>query len=401
MQESVQDLIHRTCWDRRVITLPDEHVDFIILSPTLNDRNMALHVRRSVHAIALDGGALSEQEIIAAAISGGSWTSDNEQIIESTEDQINEIESKLLKEKLISRRRKMKIAVSHLRQQHKTLRIERASMTVMSAEYLAHEQMVYTLIKRTVRDANGNAIWHSDSEFRQWRDDNVDAIDVFVQAIVNESIIDIVDVRRVARSAEWRLIWTCNRDNLSHLFGRDPASISLDQKMLVYWSKIYDMAYESPDRPGEAIVNDDDKFDVWFQNKIEELAERKVNTGHTSAQPGKRKSVHDHHEQGVVLDGYYSDDCSCGAIEHKGRGLGMSMRHANNCPHGVFIKYTDEEKDELANKFYGRNPDNIRSMMNSEHDRVIDEGLIEEQHLRGKKTRMILGSDQKVHARRR
>lgn len=401
--KTISELIHIITWDRRIVKIPDEiNSTFhhcMLKIPTIEDHNMAYFIKSEVYDQAIAGGAPTEKQLMVEVVSADMWSVENEKFIEDAEDQVNQLESRLLKERNVVQRKRIKREIEEIRGRYIHLQNERSAMVVNSAEYMAHERMILFLISRITLNMGGECIWSNVDEFYDWYRSHKEAGIFLAKHIVNETIMDIKTIRRVARSGEWRLLWSAHSNNIQALFTPNIRELNINQKMLVYWSRVYDNAFESTERPDEETINDDDKFDVWFQNKLEEREERKLNNGQLSKK-GKR-SHGDHHERGVVIDGYYSDDCTCGAIEHKGRGLGETHRHANNCPYGVFVKYTEKDKMEISDQIYGKNKSQIRNQVNKEQEYVADHGTIEEQKLRNKKSRMILGSDQKVHARKR
>lgn len=403
-EKTITELIHLITWDRRIVKIPGE-IDspfrhFVLLIPTTYDHNMASHIKDSVYEDAIAGGAPTEEELLESVKAAGMWSDENDEIIATAADRINQLESRLLKERAVVRRKKTMKEIEEVRTQVVRLEAERAALCMVSADYMAHEQTVFFLVSRLVCDIDGQRIWNDEEDFAEWRREYPEAAIFFAQQLTQDGGFSVKDIRRVARSAEWRLVWTTNSDNVQALFSQNIRSLSMNQKLLIYWSRIYDNAFESTERPDEETLENDDLFDAWFQNKIEEREEKKLNRG-ALAQYGKRNTVNDHHERGVVIDGYYSEDCTCGAIEHKGKGLGESRRHSNDCSYGIFVNYTEEEKEEIANQVYGRNTKKIRSHLNNEQEYVADHGMVEEHKLRQKKSRMLLGSDQKVHARKR
>lgn len=64
------------------------------------------------------------------------------------------------------------------------------------------------------------------------------------------------DLRLIARSEPWRSFWSIN-PNCFRVLGDE-------QKALIMFSKMYDTVYDHPDRPEEAVINDDDMLDGWF-----------------------------------------------------------------------------------------------------------------------------------------
>jgi acyl-CoA thioesterase len=83
-------------------------------------------------------------------------------------------------------------------------------------------------------------------------------------------------------------------------------------------------------------------------------------------------------------------------LENRGKGLGESQRHAQNCPYGVWQPHTEDEKAALASQIYDRNAGRVRKIVNAKQDVVEKRGTIEEQHLMDQKSRKGLGSQSKV-----
>jgi hypothetical protein len=177
------------------------------------------------------------------------------------------------------------------------------------------------------------------------------------------------------------------RENLSVLFNKPVGDFSSPQKILIYWSRVYDSVYEDTDKPNQDIIDDDDLLDEWLANRDLDRS------GDVSKNLSKAS---EHQEQMQILDGYYVETCTCGASKVRAKGLGEKTPHTVDCPYGTWCRYTQEEKEELSRQIYGRNTDGVRQLLDKEQDAIETVGTVEEQHLRKKKTRALLGSDQKV-----
>mgnify|MGYP003651479939 CR=1 FL=1 len=70
-------------------------------------------------------------------------------------------------------------------------------------------------------------------------------------------------IRELAREDPWRSFWMLKDCNTFNLFANKDRELSTDQKNLLAWSRMYDNIYESPDAPGEDVINDDDILDGW------------------------------------------------------------------------------------------------------------------------------------------
>ena len=193
----------------------------------------------------------------------------------------------------------------------------------------------------------------------------------------------------VARYVDWLLLWTLSRENLDGLFNRPIADINFNQKLLIYWSRVYDSAFEDPKPPDQDIIEDDGKFDDWLANRDLERKEEKEGRKN-------KNSVFHHQEQMIVLDGEFIETCTCGVGPQNKVGLGLKKPHQVECLYGQWRPYTRLEKDELADQVYGRNSKNIRRYIDKEQDRVLRAGMVQEQHLRGTHSRKILGANTNV-----
>ncbi len=72
------------------------------------------------------------------------------------------------------------------------------------------------------------------------------------------------DSREIARSEPWRSIWSLKETNTFSLFSNKDRELSVDQKNLLIWSRMYDNIQESIECPSEKVIEDDDALDGWF-----------------------------------------------------------------------------------------------------------------------------------------
>lgn len=72
------------------------------------------------------------------------------------------------------------------------------------------------------------------------------------------------DCREIARSDPWRSIWSLRETNTFNLFNKTNRELSVDQRNLLIWSRMYDNIQESMECPSEKVIEDDDALDGWF-----------------------------------------------------------------------------------------------------------------------------------------
>ena len=389
--DSVQDLINLIFWDRRLVVLPDGRT-IVILNPTLTDRNMAAFHRQCVMKEAIAAGTPTEESLLADAREGGGWTEEDDLILKEGNRHIEFLESEKINQKFQARKNGLDKQIRETREKLKTVLEKKQYLAVLTAEYMANEAYIFYMIKRIVKNEDGTPFFKEEDCLSRIQEKDTELINKLVSEVVSEGILPTAKIREIARSVEWRMFWTLNREDLAGLFNTPISNLSGNQRMLIYWSRVYDLAYESTERPDDDVIIDDNKFDLWLQTRGNEKKE-----GEKAARAG----TPDHHEKGVILDGYYVDSCTCGVGSIKAKGHGERPRHINPCLYGTYKKYTRQEKDKIADEIYGRNSKRIQQLQTNEQMRVANAGTIDEKDLRNQKSRLLLGSKQEVHGNRR
>lgn len=384
--ESVQDLINTILWDRRLVLLPDGRV-LVILNPTVANRNFAALEKRLVMQEALAAETPTEEQLMAASKEGGSWTEEDDLVLKEGEKHIAFLEAEKARQKFLTKKNKIAEQIEETKDRLRAVLDKKQHMYVMTAEYMAHEAFIFSLLQQTVINRDGTLFFGSVNSISHLKDYDRDLLNILVREVTSEGALANSDIRKVARSMEWRMLWTLNREDISGLFHTPVSDLSLNQRMLIYWSRVYDLAYESTEKPDEDVIQDDEKFDTWLQNRSSEKSE---------SDSAKKRGAPDHHERGVVLDGYYVETCICGVGAVKVRGHGERPRHASDCSYGVYKRYTKEEKDKIADEVYGRNSAKIRQIQTHEQE-MAAKGAIDEKDLLNRKARMVFGSKQEVH----
>jgi len=393
----VQELIHQIFWDRHYVEVPEyisapaRHV--IMRDLNTEDHNYRLFIKKITYRKALDVGVPDENELLDAAREGDIWSTKDDDIFEKGEEHIEFLESEIKKnKKFLGRVKKLKIEVEGIKERMMELSQRRDELLRNSAEYMSHEQGVYAVLPRIVCNTDGDPLWESDTDFATCKAKYANFIMFLGKELVLENLMSIQELRMVAKAPEWRLLWGCHKEDLSGLFDRPPGNMNLNQKMLVYWSRVYDSVYEDPERPDFDIIDDDEKLDEWIANRDIKREEDKRG----KKQDSKFKRTNDHHENMYMLDGCYVDTCTCGADKSKGKGLGETVRHADDCPYGTWQDYSDEERDDIAAQIYGRNNKRVRQIVAQKQNIVENQGVVQEQNLVDRKSREFLGSKTNV-----
>lgn len=86
-----------------------------------------------------------------------------------------------------------------------------------------------------------------------------DVLNLYYAMVLPESY-----ARELARTEPWRSLWILSQSNTFTLFHNKDRELSIDQRNLLVWSKMYDNVQESPEAPADDILEDDDMLDGWF-----------------------------------------------------------------------------------------------------------------------------------------
>jgi hypothetical protein len=390
---SVQDSINKLLWNQRFVLIPPEiqrpeDLDYVIIKDlTLEDRNHYMFVRDSEELLARQrDGVPTEGELIEQARQADYWTPEDDIILEEASNHIAYLESEIdAKKKFPSRIKILRKQIEEAREQQTKAERKKHELYAVSAECYAHEIAAYEMVIRCVCRPDGTLLISDDALFLLFKQRYTDFMLFLVQEVMSEGVMSNTDAREIARSPEWRLVWTLVRENLGSIFNRPVGDLTLNHKIVVYWSRVYDSALESTEPPDQDIIEDDDKFDQWLANRDLGVLDRK-------------SGLNDHQEQMMVLDGEYIERCTCGAKEanKNTKGLGEKQSHALDCPYGTWHRYSPEEKEQLASQVYSRNRGAVRQMLDDEQEVILKKGVIEDQHLRNQKTRQIYGMPTKV-----
>lgn len=415
-EQDVTELLDAIIWGRRIIEVPNiegEKVTYVIRPLTLEEKNMGNYIYRS--RTDKMGGLLKRDDLKKQAIQNGLWKTAYDDDIKSLRSELqiqtkahkHEMDTKMLDSKGKPKRKnptgKLVKLDKMIAQITKTIIKLEADYTqfieLPSVEYQAEcERGNYFLRCVTLSFPDMDQIWSSMDDLKEETDTRLVAN--LMRAYYDESIADEAAIRRVARSGFWRCKWMGSKENrgVKTLFDREMYDLTLDQFRLVYWSQVYDSAYESMESPSDAVLEDDKLFDRWLEEQ------------HQKREQGRKKSAFDQkvsamnkmgdaHEVSLSVMGEYSEDCTCG-IKEEAEARGPDKRgniHDPSCSYGVYLYYDKTKRSERVEDVQSTNPESVRKLLANEQKRLakIGTGGVEDQALRGDKARHTLGMETK------
>ena len=403
-EQDLQELLDAIVWAHRIVEVGDE--TFVFRPLTLEERNMANYVYNSTLRKSKLG---RRDQLKAKAIKGGLWLASNEKDLELLRTELAKLLDDMSDEEKANKHRrnptsKLKRLRSRIASITTTIReIEdnhARYIELPSAEYSAEcERGIFCLRCATLDFPEMNQHWPVLNDLKNEEDREL--VSSLLHQFYNLQIASEKDIRALARSGYWRSKWNGSKKNrgVKTLFNKEMYDLTIDQYHLMFWSQIYDSAFESMEPPSDKIVEDDKLFDKWLEEQHEKRKQERAKSDMESKH--KSKKGQDAQELAFSTDGFYSQECTCGvkeAAEARGERL-MGHAHDPSCPYGVFVYYDKETRAKKVEEIQSTNPANVRKLLAKEQARLAERGTdgIEEQELRGDKARQLLGMGTKIH----
>ena len=208
------------------------------------------------------------------------WTPHDDESIELTHERISELlkSQESLKKNSREYKRKQVMISGHLKAFNE-MKSKQRDLFNPTVEVYSEEVRTLALIYCLAYDEKEKNLWESWHDFS----DNTDK--TFISNLIvalSESMasnINTKEIRKIARSPQWRFRWSGAKSNICSLFDKSMGELNLDQQNLMYWSQVYDSVYESHEPPSEEVIQDDDKLDKWFEERGRKRKAQEVESG--------------------------------------------------------------------------------------------------------------------------
>ncbi len=387
----ITDVIDDILWEYRHIDIPDgisTPIEVVLIRYfSLKDKQLYKRTKMIAEKMAKKDGMLTEEELVDLSYESGEWENKDQKLFDSGDEHIEFLKTNLKDKKHPSSRKKIQVEINSTTEALNHVILKRNSIVVNSSEYYANTVALHRVMMSVVCNEDTTLLWGTEREFLKDKNLYGDFIDWISYEIMNEGALETKKIREVARGTEWRILWMCSKEDLSNLFNKSVGDLNINQKMLIYWSRIYDSVFDDPDRPDQEIINDDELLDDWLNDRNDGVTSRDNNTS------GK-----DHHENMISLQGKYIDKCTCGVLKEnrRSKGLGETVRHDAGCNWGKWHSFTPEEREREAKKIYGKNNIGVRKGINSNLEKVDASVNIDEKDLVDNRSRVLMGYNNKV-----
>lgn len=181
----------------------------------------------------------------------------------------------------------------NLRASLRSLLEPKSAFLTNTCEFIAQTAKLVYILKRTTYKKN-----------KLYKEANFS----YILNLWQSSILSETHIRELARSHVWKSIWTTKGYGFTLFKKRPNTEMTINQRNLITWSKMYDNIQESLDCPSDDVIEDDDMLDGWFieqKNKREKEkieAQKEVLVGKSNKMQNASHVFIPQHKDAVSID---------------------------------------------------------------------------------------------------
>ena len=235
-----------------------------ILTPTIEDDFEINQAFMDSYESSVERGLKTEDEMLEWMIERGLWEDKDEERIKGLEKDIEKLKLEIFQasndDKLKNHiRRYIRAGEKQLSEMHN----KKSKYFLNTCEGVANISKIHKMLKLCTY--NGSDL----CDFDLFPIDLIS--NYYFSMVLNER-----KIRELARTDPWRGIWSMNDSNSYNLFLNRERQLSIDQRNLLVWSRMYDNVQESLDCPSDDIIEDDDMLDGWFIHQRKKREQEKA-----------------------------------------------------------------------------------------------------------------------------
>ena len=228
-----------------------EQLDVKILTPTPEDEFYANQVFMDSFDKCRQDDLMTEVEMVDWLVEKGLWSEEKDRKIEDIEKEIEKLKIEIFNSRSnVKLREQIRLYIRAAEKASIKLRSEKSEYFVNTCEGISLQEKSFETFKRC-----------SFVGGEQLNFEKVDMHDLFHK--YNSIVLADKQTRELARNEPWRSLYIL-KDELELFANEKGRQLSLDQKGLLVWSRMYANVQESMECPTEDVINDDDMLDGWF-----------------------------------------------------------------------------------------------------------------------------------------
>ena len=227
--------------------------NYVVRSPTGEDRYVAAEIYSNTRAEAIFEGVLTESEMLDLLIENQIWKESDALEKTKLEKAVEDLKVGLFENRLKSNaRQEIKRTLRETRTELARLTNIRHGLDFLTADGLAVSARYRYLVSSCLFCESGSKYDGPDG-----------IIDKVMEALVYHRLEES-EYRELSRNDPWRSVWSAKLNCGRGLFDRPATESSDEQARLMMWSSVYDNIRDHPNCPGDDIVDDDDCLDGWM-----------------------------------------------------------------------------------------------------------------------------------------
>jgi len=211
----------------------------------------------------ITNGLMTHEQSIDRLTKEGLWSSQHDIELARIDSEIKTLKSSLpsLKYKKINYQQVVS-KIADLKKQSKDLNDTKLQYQHITAEYVAECLKRKYIIMNSIEYISDQSLLKNSSFINQL------TVQYYTKFCPKGN-----EIRKIARSDPWRLFWLSAKETNMGLFDNQANNMTELQHALILWSRIYDFAFNSPNPPSDDVIEDDDKFDQWYEDELKNIKE--------------------------------------------------------------------------------------------------------------------------------
>jgi len=262
-----------------VYRIPMSGFTIKIYTPTIEDELEACDVYQKSYYEALNDDIMTEEDCFEWMIENDLWSYQEDKDIETYKEEMKNLKVNIYK----------KFNNARLRESARAyLRAAESALTSLASKKNIYQANTCEGIAQLDRSLFllGRCSFVGTEQLDLESVNSNTLLNKYYSLVLNEA-----ESRELARNDPWRSIWALRETGTYNLFSNKDRELSMDQKNLLVWSRMYDNIQESMDCPSDKIIEDDDALDGWFvEQKRKQDKERIVDQVEASITNDKIKN---------------------------------------------------------------------------------------------------------------
>ena len=264
--------INRICSNCTIVTA--EGKDYVLKNPEVFHKTLAGKVYENTLKASLRIGILNEKNLMEQMVEKEVWSKDEEERLEGIPKLLEEAKLQLYLAYVGFKKRDIhQKKIKLLNKDIASLFMKKNSLTERCAESIAKASMEKYLVCCNVHNIDGSRCWEPNETFEQ----SFSLINEIYNQYIRSQITEL-QAREIIQNDPWRSLWNAGKTE-SGIFGIPSSKLSIEQKSLISWSRVYDSVHESPECPPEEVLKDNDMLDGWFISQSRKREKDKKNRG--------------------------------------------------------------------------------------------------------------------------